>query len=46
MQIFKFLTARMKINQIPHVIFHAASQFPLNFAPPFSLMTHNSYESF
>ena len=31
MQIFKFATARMKINQIPYVIFWSTSQFFLNY---------------
>ena len=51
-QIFSLLTACMKTNQIPNVILQARSvfflvfqfsSFPvLNFALPFSVMTHNS----
>ena len=46
MQIFRLLTTRMKINQIPYVIFQGKSQFYLNFASPFSVMKHNSSEIF
>ena len=42
MQIFRLSTSRMKINQIPYVTFQATSQFSLNFALPYSVMTHNS----
>ena len=45
MQIFRLSTVRMKINQIPYVIFQATS-FPLNFASPFSVVTHNRPEIF
>ena len=45
-QIFWLLIARMKINRIPYVIFHTMSQFPFNFASPFSVMTQNSSEIF
>ena len=40
MQILILLTARMKINQIPYVIFQATSQESLR------VMTHNSSEVF
>ena len=39
-------TARIKTNQIPHVILQATSQFSFKFALPFSLMTHSSSEMF
>ena len=45
-QIFRLFTSRMKINQIPYVIFQATNQFSLNFTSPFSAMTHTSYEIF
>ena len=45
-QIFGLPTTRMKINHIPYVIFQPTSQFCLNFATPFSVMTHNFSESF
>ena len=35
MQIIRFSTARMKINQIPYVIFQATSQFSFTFCIPF-----------
>ena len=35
MQIFKFSAARMKINQIPYVIFQAMSQFSFKFSITF-----------
>ena len=44
-QIFGLSTARMKINQIPCIIFQATSPH-LDFATPFSVMTHNSSEIF
>ena len=44
MHIFRLLTARIKINQILYVIFQATSQFPLNFASPFSASIHYSSE--
>ena len=43
---FETLTGRMKINQIPYVIFQVTSQFSFKFATPFSVITHNSTESF
>ena len=43
-QIFRLLTAHMKINQIPYVIFPATNQFSLIFAPPFIVTAHNFYE--
>ena len=45
-QVFRLLTARMKINQIPYAIFKPRVSSPLNFASLFSVMTHNSYEIF
>ena len=44
-KIFRVSTARMKINQIPYVIFPEVN-FLLNFASPFSVMADNSYEIF
>ena len=32
----------MKMNQIPYIIFQTTSQFFLNIASPFSVMTQNS----
>ena len=46
MQFFRLSTARMKINQIPNVIFQVTSQFFFKFASLFSAMTHNSPEFF
>ena len=46
MQIFRFLTAPMKFNQIPYVIFQATSQFSFKFCMTFNVMTHKSYETF
>ena len=45
-QIIRLSTARMKINQIPYVVFQASCQFSFKFASPFSVMTHNSSEIF
>ena len=45
--VFGFSTARIKINQIPYMsFFNPQVSFRLNFATPFSVMTHNSSESF
>ena len=43
MQIFRLSTARIKIYQIPHVIF---GSFSPNFASLFNVMTYNSSEIF
>ena len=44
---YQNLTAHIKINQIPYVIFQATTlSFPLNFASSFSVMTQNSSEIF
>ena len=45
-QISRLSTARMKLKQISYVIFQDTSQFSLNFASPFSVLTHNSSEIF
>ena len=42
MQVFRFPTARVKIRQIPHVIFQTKSQFSLKFGSLFSAMRDNS----
>ena len=40
---YQTLTAHIKINQIPFVIFQATTlSFPLIFASPFSVMTQSS----
>ena len=44
-QILKLSTARIKISQIPS-FFKPRISFPLNFASPFSVMTHNFSEIF
>ena len=38
-QIFKLSIVPMKVNQIPYVIFQTTSQFSLNIASPFCVMT-------
>ena len=43
-QIFRLLTDHTKINQIHYVIFKPQVNFSLIFVPPFSVVTHNSYE--
>ena len=40
--IFQTSTARMKISEIPYVIFQGTNQLPLNFASPFSVISQNS----
>ena len=42
MQISKFSTARMKINQIPYVTFQATSQFSLKFCINFQFLLQPS----
>ena len=46
MQIFRLWTARMKINQIPYVIFQGTRRFSFKFCITFSVMTNNSSEIF
>ena len=45
-QIFRFLTACIKINQISFAFFKSQVSFPLIFATLFSVMTHNPSEIF
>ena len=44
--IFRLSTARIKVHQIPHVIFGTKSQFSSNFALLFTVMRHNSFVHF
>ena len=42
----RFLSAQVKICQIPHINFELTSQFLFNFASLFIVMTHNSHVNF
>ena len=45
MQIFRLVTAHMKINQLSDVFFKPPGNFSLNIASPFSLITYNQKDT-